>query len=86
MEKLANQMFCILEVIRTSSINLCDAGGDSCLIGFGTKRDLKCELIVDWQRARCPRPTLLVSHDTITVGGLRGRKVGGRRAASRLDM
>lgn len=53
------------------------ASRDSCLIGFGTKRDLKCELIVDWQRARCPRPTLMVSHDTITVGGLRGRKVGG---------
>lgn len=65
----ANQIYykCISDVVE--SHNICQ-GDNSYLIGFTTKGDLQCEVIVDWQRARCPRPTLMVSYDTITVGGL----------------
>lgn len=83
----ANQICCkcVSEVVGSDNISPCGmldrdrtASDKSCLIRFATQGDFQCELIVDWQCARCPQPTPMVSHDTITVGSLEGPRCCGQ--------
>lgn len=82
-----NQIYCecVSGVVGSDNIGPCGMRGsgrtasdNSCLIRFATQEDFQCALIVDWQHARCPQPTPMVSHDTITVGGLQGPRCCGQ--------